>query len=79
MLFPSYIAEVVMSGRICYVSKYVEPPGAGSVSGRVYFLRVAYASTAAETKIMPLARDQGNRPDPEIPEQAKRRHYPAAY
>ena len=36
-------------------------------------------STATETKIMTLASDQGNRPDPEVPEQAKRRRYPVAY
>ncbi len=36
-------------------------------------------STETETEIIPLASTPGNRPDPEVPEQAKRRSYPAAY
>ena len=36
-------------------------------------------STSTETKVIPLGNDKGNRPDPEVPEQAKRRRYPAAY
>ncbi len=36
-------------------------------------------STATATESTTLANDQGNRPDPEVLEQAKRRRYPTAY